>query len=551
MAATNVARKLRRGGKSATGLAVIGAAAATGAAAVLGAAPPAVAALDVTQEVYTAGPLLGLLPTLGIDTITIPLGTLPVVGDTNLTLDFNPISGSTIDLYNTINALTFAKRALSATTYDRVLGPPADPTNQFPATFGSGIAARNLVDAYRAQISSVNGTTAPGYTPFQPGAGSIVNTTNQVLAFLRNPLRPNGGLDARFAPILNLFVVDTTVPAAGANSSTGIKLNTATLDVTWAYDLLSDFPVTLNPFSLTNSLFAALPTNLLGGVSLKGIEDTTALGLNVASVLGIVNRISGGLVGVDDGKAWYGTLLPNDLPILELLRLPSRLINAVFGLDLGTPIADALQPALTILVNTGYSDVVTPADIAADPALAQKYQPYDRTFLTSGTPETFLSVAPLTPGEWLQVPGDVIEALITGFRDVFFPPAPQTPPASVVSPAAATVLSVTEAPAVLAAPVAEVADGPAAEVAVAMHMSDGTPESAPGSDVAIAVDPVEAESTEPAASPRKARGSSARSAPAAESSEAAAPRAGAVHRSARQDAGSSAPGRSAVRAAAN
>ena len=145
----------------------------------------------------------------------------------------------------------------------------------------------------------------------------------------------------------------------------------------------------------------------------------------------------------------------------------------------------------------------------------------------------------------------MIEALITGFRDVFFPPAPQTPPASVVSPAAATVLSVTEAPAVLAAPVAEVADGPAAEVAVAMHMSDGTPESAPGSDVAIAVDPVEAESTEPAASPRKARGSSARSAPAAESSEAAAPRAGAVHRSARQDAGSSAPGRSAVRAAAN
>ena len=479
--------------------------------------PPAVAGLNVTQEVYTAGPLFGLLPTLGIDTITIPLGALPVVGDTNLSLDFNLISGSTIDLYNTINALTFAKRALSATTYDRVLGPPADPTTQFPATFGSGIAAHNLVDAYRAQISSVNGTTAPGDTPFQPGAGSIVNTT---------------------------------VPAAGVNSSTGITLNTATLDVTWAYDLLSDFPVTLNPFSLTNSLFAALPTNLLGGVSLKGIEDTTALGLNVASVLGIVNRISGGLAGVDDGKAWYGTRLPNDLPILKLLRLPSRLINAVFGLDLGTPVADALQPALTILVNTGYSDVVTPADIAADPALAQKYPPYDRTFLTSGTPETFLSVAPLTLGEWLQVPGDVIEALITGFRDVFFPPAPQTPPASVINPAAATVLSVTQAPAVLAQPVAEVADEPAAEVAVAMQ-AGATPESAPGSDVAITVDSVEVESPEPTGSPRKARGSSVLSAPAAESSEAAAPRAGAVHRSARQDAGSSAPRRSAVRSAAN
>jgi hypothetical protein len=551
MAAVTVARTRRRGVKSATRLAVIGAATATGAAAVLGAAPPAIAAVDITQEIYTAGPLLGLLPTLGIDTITIPLGVLPVVGDANLTLGFNPISGSTVDMYNIINALTFAKRAFSATTYDRVLGPPADPTTQFPATFGSGIAARNLVAAYRAQISSVNGITPPGYTPFQAGAGSIVNTTNQVLAFLRNPLRPNGGLDARFAPILNLFGVDTTVPAAGVNSSTGIKLNTATLDVTWAYDLFSDFPVTLNPFSLTNSLFAALPTNLLGGVSLKGIEDTTALGVNVASVLGIINRISGGLAGVDDGKAWYGTLLPNDLPILEPLRLPARLLNAIFGLDLGTPFADALQPALTILVNTGYSDVVTPADIAADPALADKYQPYDRTFLTSGTTETFLSVSPLTPAEWLQVPGDVFQALITGFRDVFVPPAPQTPPASVLNAAASTVLSVEPAPAVVAQPVAGV---PAVEAAVAVQ-ADATPTSSPGSDVAVAVDPavdpVEAESPEPAASPRKARGSTALSTPAAESSEAAAPRAGAVHRSARQDAGSSAPRRSAVRAAAN
>jgi len=210
-----------------------------------------------------------------------------------------------------------------------------------------------------------------------------------------------------------------------------LKLNTATLDVTWAYDLFSDFPVTLNPFSLVNSLLTFLPVNLAGGVSLKAL-DTTAAGVNVASVLGILNRLSGGIAGVDDGQAWYGTLLPNDLPILEPLRLPSRLINAVFGTSLGTPFADALQPAFTILVNTGYSDVVTPADIAADPTLADTYQPYDRTFLTSATPEPFLSVNPLTPAEWVQVPGDVVRALFTGFGDVFFPSAPATPPASVM-----------------------------------------------------------------------------------------------------------------------
>jgi hypothetical protein len=549
MVATTVARRLGRGRKSATALAAMGAVAATGAALTLSSAPPA-AALDVTQEVYTAGALLGLLPVLGIESVTIPLGEIQPVGEVNLILNFTPTSGATVDLYNTVNALSFSRRSFLSSIYDRVLGAPADPPTQFPAVAGSGRAAGNLVDAYRVQISSVNGDTPPGYTPFQPGAGNTTNATNELLLLLNNPLRPNGGIDARFGPILNLFGVETAVPAAGVNTSPGIKLNAATLDVTWAYNPLADLPVTLNPFSLVNSLFAALPTNLLGGVELKGVEDTTALGLNVAGVLGILNRLTLGIYGVPDGQAWYGTLLPTDLPILEPLRLPSRLLNAVFGLDLGTPIADALQPALTILVNTGYSDVVTPADIAADPALAAKYQPYDRTFLTSGTPETFLSVAPLTPGEWLRVPGDVIEALITGFRDVFFPPAPQTPPASVVSPVAATVLSVTQSPAVLAQPVTEVADEPAAEVAVAMQ-ADATPESAPGSDVAIAVDPAEVEPPDPAASPRKARGSSALSAPAAESSEAAAPRAGAVHRSARQDAGSSAPRRSAVRSAAN
>jgi len=403
---------------------------ATAAAVAVGSATPA-AALDVPQQVYTAGPLLNLLPLLGVDTLTIPLGVLPVVGDTSLILDFVPIEYDSQNIYNTVNALPFAKRGTFSSIYDRVIGAPADPTTQFPAVLGSGIGTRNLVEAYRAQISSVSGNTPPGYTPFQPVPGANPTQTNQALLYLRNPLRPNGGIDARFAPLLNLFGVDTTLPAAGVNTGTGLKLNTATLDVTWAYDLFSDFPVTLNPFSLVNSLLTFLPVNLAGGVSLEAL-DTTAAGVNVASVLGILNRLSGGIAGVDDGKAWYGTLLPNDLPILEPLRLPSRVINAVFGTDLGTPFADALQPAFTILVNTGYSDVVTPADIAADPTLADTYQPYDRTFLTSATPEPFLSVNPLTPAEWVQVPGDVVRALFTGFGDVFFPSAPATPPASVM-----------------------------------------------------------------------------------------------------------------------
>jgi len=476
-------------------LAVLGAAAATGAALMLGSAAPA-SALDVSQQIYTAGPLLGLLPALGVSTVTIPLGTLPVVGDATLILDFVPTSGSAVNLYNLINALPFSRRsALSPNTYDRVLGAPADPTNQFPAVAGSGPAARNLIAAYRAQISSVNGNTPPGYTPFQPGAGPITNQTNELLVLLNDSLRPNGGIAARFAPLLNLFGVDTTIPAAGVTTGTGIKLNAASVDVTWAYNPAADFPVTLNPFSLVNSLFAAVPTNLVGGVSLEGVEDTTALGVNVASVLGIINRLSGGIAGVDDGKAWYGTLLPNDLPILEPLRLPSRLINAVFGTDLGTPFADALQPAFTILVNTGYSDVVTPTDIANDPALAEKYQPYDRTFLTSGTPEPFLSVNPLTPAEWVQVPGDVVRALFTGFGDVFLPTAPATPPASVVPSLVPPVSAARTLAAAVEAQPAVVAEDVAAP--------DPSPVAAPRTDV-----------PNPVVSARKARGAALR-APAA------------------------------------
>jgi hypothetical protein len=492
MSLNNVARGLKSGRRSAAKIAVVGAAVATAAGVAVGAAPSA-SALDVNQQVYTAGPLLNLLPLLGIDTIPISLGDLPVVGETTLILDFAPIGYDSQNIYNTINALPFAKRGAFSSIYDRVIGAPADPTTQFPAVLGSGIGTRNLVDSYRAQISSVNGNTPPGYTPFQPVPGANPTQTNQALLYLRNPLRPNGGIDARFAPILNLFGVDTTLPAAGVNTGTGLKLNTATLDVTWAYDLFSDFPVTLNPFSLVNSLLTFLPVNLAGGVSLKGL-DATAAGVNVASVLGIINRLSGGIAGVDDGQAFYGTLLPNDLPILEPLRLPSRLINAVFGTDLGTPFADALQPAFTILVNTGYSDVVTPADIAADPTLADTYQPYDRTFLTSATPEPFLSVNPLTPAEWLQVPGDVVRALFTGFGDVFFPSAPATPPASVL-PSLAPPASAARTLAAAEAQLAVVADDVAAP--------DSAPVAAPRTEAPTAV-----------VSARKAR-STAQRAPAA------------------------------------
>lgn len=466
MSLNNVARGLKSGRRSAAKIAVVGAAMATAATVAVGSAPPALAAeLYVDQQVLIAGPLLNLLPALGITSVgPISLGAIPVIAPDGafLTLQLAPIGYDTQNIYNTVNALPFQRRSNligNRPFYDRVYSTTGATAGQFPAVLSSGIGTKNLIDAYRTQIASINGNTPGGYTPYQPGTVQLPNQTNQELLYLRNPLRPNGGIDARFAPILNLFGVDTTLPTAGVKSNDAgtIKLNTGTVDLTWAYDTISDFPVTLNPFSIVNSLIAGLPINLVGGVALTGLTGpdgpttTTLLGLNAAGVLGILNRLSSGSLDVTDGQAFYGTLLPNDLPILEPLRLPSRLINAVFGTDLGTPLADALQPAFTILINTGYSDVVTPDDIVADPTLADTYQPYDRTFLTSATPEPFLSVNPLTPAEWVQVPGDVVRALFTGFGDVFFPSAPATPPASVM-PSLAPSVSAARTLAAVAAP---------------------------------------------------------------------------------------------------
>jgi hypothetical protein len=471
MNAKRVAHELKLARKPATKMAMMCTAAAAAASLAMGSAPLAAAApLYIDQQVLTAGPLVNLLPALGINSVgPISLGAIPIYAPDGafLTLQLSPIAFDTQNIYNTVNALPFKRRTgilgTNAAYFDRVYSLTGATAGQFPAILSSGIGTGNTVEAYRTQIATVlnNGVSPNGFTPYQPSAiNNVPNETNQALLLLRNRYRPNGGLEARFAPLLNLFGVDTAMPAPGfVDSPNGkIGLNTATVDLTWAYDPISDFPVTLNLFAIANSLLAGLPTNLVGGLDqsigdpsgivLTNADGTltnlTLLGINVASVLGILNRIAGNSlgIGVDEGKAFYGAIVPNDLPLLEPLRLPSRLINAVFGTNLGTPFADALQPAFEILVNTGYSDVITPNNLdtcasKCNTADAQTYAQlgytaYDRSFLTPSVSEPFLSVNPLTPAEWVQVPGDVVRALFTGFGDVFFPSAPATPPASVM-----------------------------------------------------------------------------------------------------------------------
>ena len=443
MVAVAFSNKIRQGFKArGRKTALFGAAAATAVAMTMGSvaapvAPTANAAL--TLDATTTGPLLWLVSQLGVDSVSIP--NIPVYGSIDINLDWT--KADPVALNNELNLAQFGGFFLYTATRPNLAATGG--TGPLLVAVGTGVPA--AIEAYQAMLSSANGNTLPGYDPLVAagkvnalgqsctggfGCSQGTNVTNLPIALIRNPETPNGGLYARFAPIFNLFGKNPVSPNAGTGSSPGIKLNGVFINLALGYDMLSDFPETLNPFALANSFMASvLPTYLLDGGTIKGASTDTM----------IANLV--GLLTAGAPNTSYSTFVPNDLPLLEPLRLPSRILNAVFKqagvpITLGTPLADALQPALEILVNTGYTDVQTPSEGGT----------YNRTYDQSSQYVPFLSQATLTPQEWAAVPGDVVKALFDGFRDVLSgkstsapnvpdPHAPELPSAAASSTAAA------------------------------------------------------------------------------------------------------------------
>ena len=391
-------------------LGMVGAAVVTAGAMVAGLTSP-VAEADVTFGAVATGPLFRAAQAAGITSIEIP--DVDVVGTITIDMSYAPAFPTV--LADDINVFPFGGFTPVIATFKR------QPGGTLGAAIlgGSGFGAYQAGNAYEALLASAAGNTPAGYTPLV-ASGTVnsvtgasctsgptcvqgVNVTNLAVAQINNPGTPNGGLYARFAPILNLFGIDGVSRGGESASSTGLALNAATIGLALAYSAISDLPVSLNPFSLTNSLLATvLPTNLVGGTTLGGASED------------VIYAKLGALAALNLSSTTYSTLVPDDLPLLEPLRLPARLINAVLG-ALNIPItvparlADALQPAAEILVNVGYTDVQTPTDGGT----------YNRTYDQSGVYTPYLSVNPLTPAEWLQVPGDVVRALVVGFQDAF------------------------------------------------------------------------------------------------------------------------------------
>ena len=370
---------------------------------------PTAGALDL--DAVTTGPLLKLADIAGIKTLEIP--NVPVVGSITVDLTYHPIN--TVGLADAINAYPFGGFVPGFATFSRQPGGALGTA----ILAGSGLGAFKSGLSYEALLSSAGGTTLPGYTPLVPsGRVSSVtgasctsgltcvqgtNVTNLAVLEVNNPGTPNGGLYSRFKQIRDLFELPSVSIGGTSATSTGIALNSAVIGIGLGYNPLSDFPVTLNPFSLTNTAMATLfPTNFLGGTTIGGASDTA-----IVASLAL-------LASASTPSTLYSTVVPNDLAMLEPFRLPARISNAILarlGSDyrFGNPLADALQPALSILVNTGYTDVQTPTDGGT----------YTRTFDQSGELVTFLAKAPLTAAEWKQVPGDVTRALVVGFQDAF------------------------------------------------------------------------------------------------------------------------------------
>jgi hypothetical protein len=502
--------------------------------------PPAAIGIDVA--IQTAFPGVPVVGTIGVDAII------------GLKLNLRNInSPDAKTLYNTMAAIPLQGNPCGGGQASGTdLSPKFASNCRYALQLATSQAVLNLIDAYRTQIGSVRGgpdNTPPDYIPFgaAPGAtAALPSWTNEFLALVQNPLRPNGGLAARFPDIARALGVNPVMPSAGKTVSPDgrIVLNASTLDLTWAYDPVGDFPAAWSPFAIANSLAATLPLNLIGGFAAEPLQGDSFqdIGLNLAAILQLPLDVVGldlgalGTVGISTlpmvpgtlpafgpGKAFYGTLVGNQLPLLTPIRLPGIGINAVLGalnspFLLGNPFADAIEPALRILVNSGYTDVLASGDIntcatgctgATPQSWGQLgYQAYDRTFgalsvagdaANGGTATPFGSLAPLTPEERRALPGDVWNALIAGiqaqfekpFWGILVPANPQeevTPPAAVKAASAALPAAAESA---APAPAPLVSNSVAAEATPGVSVSEAEPDAAAA--------PVEVSAPEPAA----------------------------------------------------
>ena len=355
---------------------------------------------------------------MGIDLGWVPGFPNSVADDINTTpyLGISPVT--VLETLKNSPGVTVLQKGTLDTAIEIVSGVVGDGDAvdvRVPIVLGFGLGAFAAGMAYPQVVADLpNQPGGADYTGTSPLAGSI---TILPMILLRNPGRANGGLFARFYPEAALLGINTVTPDTEVSSSTnpnnalnipvgntGIVLGGANLipikvDGTVEYDPLSDFPAWPNPIALANSAAAlAFPTYILRGVT---ADSLTAVEGQATDQLGDALGNTSGPLALN----LYLTVPVNDaLPLLEPVKLPVDVINLFTGANLNNPVATALEPALTSLVNLGYTDVTR--------NVVNGVPEYDRTLDQAGVITPF---GTLPSGvNWVQVPGDLIAQLAAG-----------------------------------------------------------------------------------------------------------------------------------------
>lgn len=296
---------------------------------------------------------------------------------------------------------------------------------RIPIVIGSGFGAMAAGSAYQQVLDDLKNQPRVGAN----GGGPLGSLTLLPMILANNVGRANGGMLARFYPLFDLLGIDMITPDVQATNvgtgipvlGTGIELGAANLvpikvDATVQYQPYSDFAAWPNPFTLFNNLLAGTigASYILRGVELDSALDQILeeVGETVSDALDLGNPLNINI---------YLTLATSTLPLLEPLFLAGDLLNMVSFGTLGTlPIrlANALAPALTSLVNLGYTDVVRNPDGT-----------YTRTLDDPDTATPFMSFPDVN---WGRAINDVLTSLANGFHKEFISGKPSAAPPNVL-----------------------------------------------------------------------------------------------------------------------
>lgn len=397
--------------------------------------PLNLAGLDVPGVKFvTAGEPFTLLKMLaGLDLGWTP-GTANAVADA-----INTTPYLSVDVENLLDSITALANA--ATSSIPLVGPALELVTglvdlltpdlgldvisvRIPIVIGSGFGAMAAGSAYQQVLADLG--KQPRLGSGGPALGSL---TILPLILANNVGRANGGMLARFYPLFDMLGIDMITPDVQATNSgagipllgTGIELGAANLvpikvDATVQYQPYSDFAAWANPFTLFNNLLAG---TVGASYILRGVELDSALDEILKEVGETVNGALDLSKPLDINV--YLTLATRTLPMLEPLYLAGDLLNMVSFGTLGTlPIrlANALAPAMTSLVNLGYTDVVRNPDGT-----------YTRTLADAGTATPFMSLPDVN---WGRAINDVLTSLANGFHKEFISGKPSAAPPNVL-----------------------------------------------------------------------------------------------------------------------